>query len=71
MESHRIEATLERDGTITLNDLPFHAGQTVEVVIVSKAEEPHRPRGYTLRGTPISYADPFEPVGVVDWESSR
>ena len=61
MESHRIETTLEQDGTVTLNGLPFHAGDTVEVTIVPKAAQPKQ-NGYSLRGTPVTYEDPFEPV---------
>ena len=70
MESHRIETTLEQDGTVTLRGLPFHAGDTVEVTIVPKATLPKQ-NGYPLRGTPVTYKDPFEPVAAEDWESAK
>ena len=64
----RIEAKLEKDGTLTLNDLPFHAGEVVEVTITPKAK---RRRSQRLRGAPVSYVDPFEPVAADDWGSAR
>ena len=36
MDSHRIQTTLEQDGMLMLKDLPFHAGETVEVIILAK-----------------------------------
>ena len=70
MDTHRIETTLEQDGTLTLKDLPFHAGETVEVIILPKSTPPRGER-YPLRGTRVTYADPFEPVAVEDWDAER
>ena len=33
MNAHRIETTLNENGTLTLHDLPFDAGATVEVIV--------------------------------------
>ena len=65
----RIETTIQQDGTLTLNDLPFHAGETVEVVVTPK---PTLENGgaYPLRGTQVTYTEPFEPVAAGDWEAS-
>jgi len=69
MHTHRVETTLKHDGTLTLNGLPFHAGETVEVIILPKTRL--RERGsYPLRGTPVTCADPFEPVAAEDWEAN-
>jgi hypothetical protein len=65
----RIETTLEKDGTLTLEQLPFQAGDTVEVIVRAKTHEAQSPRRFALRGTPVSYISPFEPVGGNDWES--
>ena len=70
MESHHIETTLEQDGTVTLNGLRFHAGDTVEVTVVAKAPQPKQ-NGYSLRGTTVTYVDPFGPVASEDWEAVR
>jgi hypothetical protein len=70
MDSHRIETMLEQDGTVTLNGLPFQAGDTVEVTVVAKAPKPKQ-NGYPLRGTTLTYEAPFEPVATEDWESAQ
>ena len=69
MSEHRIEATLERDGTLTLEGLPFHAGDHVEVRIVPAPERAERRR--TLRGTRVALVDPFVPVAAGDWDVER
>ena len=44
MEAHRIETTLTQDRTLILDNLPFHAGETVEVIILA---QPGRASGHT------------------------
>jgi hypothetical protein len=34
MNAHKIEVVLTEDGTLTLQGLPFHAGDAVEVIIL-------------------------------------
>ncbi len=70
MEAHRIETTLTRDGTLILDNLPFHAGETVEVIILRQpvGVTDHSP--YTLRGLPVRYVQPTEPVADGDWEAT-
>jgi hypothetical protein len=69
-DAHRIQTTLEHDGTLTLRNVPFRAGETVDVIILLK--QPPADRGVcSLRGTPVTYSDPFEPVGVDDWDAAR
>lgn len=70
MVPHRIQQTLEKDGMLTLKDLPFHAGETVEVIILPKPLPSDRD-ACSLRGTPVTYLEPFEPVGVDDWDAAR
>lgn len=62
VQAHRIKTTLPQDGTLTLDPLPFQAGDAVEVVIVPYAPALHTANPYPLRGTPIHYEWPFEPV---------
>jgi len=66
----RIETTIQQDGTLTLKDLPFHAGETVEVVVTPKST-PENGGAYPLRGTQVTYTEPFEPVAAGDWEPFR
>jgi len=34
MQAHRIEAILAEDGVITLRDMPFRRGDSVEVIVL-------------------------------------
>lgn len=56
MNAHRVETTLSEDGTLTLNNLPFCAGDSVEVIVVVCTAPSAKQNLYPLRGTPISYA---------------
>ena len=68
LQAHRIETTLTQNGTLTLDHLPFQAGEAVEVIVL-----PHMPSTtptdrYPLRGTSVQYHDPMEPVAEQDWD---
>lgn len=65
---HRIETKVENNGTIILRDLPFHTGDRVIVVITTRPQSPNQPTAYPLRGLPVEYKNPFEPVAENDWE---
>jgi hypothetical protein len=66
---HRIETKVEQEGVIVLHDLPFHKGETVEIVITT-----HRPKApaqlnYPLRGKPVKLINPFDAVAEEDWSA--
>ena len=67
MDIYKVETTLQKDGTLTLTELPFHAGDSVKVILVPRTK---RPEGnpYPLRGKVIKYDRPFDPVAEEDWE---
>ncbi|MEH1867562.1 MAG: hypothetical protein V7K69_21490 [Nostoc sp.] len=77
MNAHKIKIVLTEDGTLTLQGLPFHAGDAVEVIIL-EAKTPDKQVAlksqsdtnlYPLHNTqPYRYEDPTEPVAVEDWE---
>ncbi|HKA55959.1 MAG TPA: hypothetical protein VKJ47_20095 [Candidatus Binatia bacterium] len=71
MQAYRVETTLQQDGTLTLSDLPFQAGESVEVIILVRAPVALRENRYPLRGTPVGYINPTEPVAQEDWEASQ
>ena len=71
MSTHHCETKLTDEGKLTLNDLPFHAGETVEVIVVSHSPKVQPADPYPLRGTPIHYAEPTESVVEEDWEALR
>ncbi|MEW6126494.1 MAG: hypothetical protein AB1757_05600 [Acidobacteriota bacterium] len=71
MSAHQIETVLTKDGVLVLNDLPFQAGETVEVIIVSRSIKKDVKNPYSLQGTPLIYENPMEPVAVEDWEALK
>ncbi|MBE9197670.1 MULTISPECIES: hypothetical protein [unclassified Nodularia (in: cyanobacteria)] len=77
MNAHKIEVILTEDGTLTLQGLPFHAGEAVEVIILeaktlqNQADPKYKSDKnlYPLHNTqPYQYDDPTEPVALEDWE---
>ena len=66
MQAYRVETTLEHDGTLTLTNLPLQAGEAVEVIILVRPSAALHQNRYPLRGTPITYRDPPEPVAQSD-----
>ncbi len=71
MSPIRVEARLERDGVLVLDDLPFRAGDSVEVTIFARPHHDDSADRYPLRGLPITYLDPTETVAEDDWEACR
>ena len=70
MKAHRIETKLTKNGTLIIEDLPFQAGEAVEIIILESHTHPQEANLYPLRGKqPYRYDDPFEPaVPLEDWE---
>ncbi len=75
MNAHKIDTVLSEDGTLTLQDLPFHAGDTVEVIVLKTKTSQHKATTkppsdknlYPLHDTqPYRYDDPTEPVALED-----
>ena len=65
MEAVRIEAIVQPNGRVVLENLPFDEGIKVEVIVLEsngskKNFDPENP--YPLRGTPYRFDDPFSPL---------
>ena len=67
MQAYRLETVVEKDGVLTLNDLPVKAGSNVEVIILIQPTSSSQGKIYPLRGLPVSYLKPFDPVAQSDW----
>jgi hypothetical protein len=67
--AHRVEAVLTENGKLALDDLPFRAGQAVEVIVLAAARP--APASHPLRGMVQRYDDPFAPVAEEDWSAAR
>ncbi|HEX4960104.1 MAG TPA: hypothetical protein VF173_04650 [Thermoanaerobaculia bacterium] len=71
MEAYKTAAKLEQKGELRLLDLPFQAGDEVEVILLRRDPDQAIENPYTLRGFPIRYQDPIDPVAEGDWEVSK
>jgi len=71
MEGFQSRARVSPDGTLTLRDLPFLAGEEVEVVVTAAAPRADESDLYPLRGLPLHYPEPFAPVAEGDWDALR
>ncbi len=69
LQAHKIETTLTQDGTLTLDRLPFQAGQAVEVIVLPNSPSSPSHDLYSLRGLPVRYDRPTEPVADEEWEA--
>ncbi len=70
MQAHRAETTLSEDGVLTLNGIPFHRGESVEVIVLPFAAPAPAGSRHPLRGTPVTLVAPTEPVADADWEAA-
>ncbi len=68
MQTYSNEHIMNKNGTITINNLPFNAGEKISVIIVSKAKVETTQKRYPFWGKPIKYIDPTEPVAQDDWD---
>ena len=70
MQAYKVESTVQTEGVLTLRNLPFPAGERVEVLILVQQADSAKADQYPLRGSqPYAYDDPFEPaVPEEDWE---
>ena len=60
LQAYRLETTLTENGTVTLHSLPFQAGETVEIIVLST---------HSAHPDDVEYSDPLEPVAELDWEA--
>ena len=72
MEAVRIEAIVQPNGRVILNDLPFEEGKQVEIIVLDTNGKETGPWSNPLKGTVLRYDDPFEPAAPAeDWEVLR
>jgi hypothetical protein len=71
LQTYRFETTISKKGILTVQGLPFHKGEKVEVIILSPVRQSAKSKRYPLRGKLIRYDAPFESVAEDDWEVLR
>ena len=64
--AHRMEVVLSEDGKLALDNLPFRAGQAVEVIVLPLTTAA-APAGRPLHGMVLQYDQPTAPVAEADW----
>jgi hypothetical protein len=69
MNEYRVETVIEKDRTLTLDNLPFRVGDTVEVIIVERPALGPGADRYPLRGKPLRYDRPTDPVAEEEWQA--
>ncbi len=69
MEAYKTDAVVEKDGTVTIRNLPFRKGEKLEVVLRQRATPVEGMGAYALRGEPVRYVDPYDSVAEKDWEA--
>jgi hypothetical protein len=67
MQAYRLETTVTPNRTLELHSLPFQAGEVVEVIVLAKASGSTKHDLYPLRGKPVTYIEPTEPVAQANW----
>lgn len=67
--AHHAKIVISEDGKLSLDQLPFRAGQVVEVIVLPVTQPAQG--DHSLKGTVICYDRPFEPVAEQDWGALR
>lgn len=68
MTTFRTAAKIEPAGELHLDRIPFAEGDEVEVIVMQRSTAEQNLR-YPLRGHPLRFDDPEEPVAEGDWEA--
>ena len=68
MQVFCIEKVIAQDGQIQLDELPFLAGETVQVIILPSRRSEMENGHHVLKDSVIDYIDPFTPVAQDDWD---
>lgn len=72
MEAVRVEAIVQPNGRIILDDLPFEEGKQVEIIVLNTNTNEAACGSNPLKDSVLKYDDPFEPAAAIeDWEVLR
>ena len=71
MRTHKVCGQVGDDGSLTVESLPFPAGEEVQIIVIAERRPPRDHTRYPLRGTGFQYLDPTSPVAEDDWAALR
>ena len=68
MQAYVYELTMRKNRVLTLENLPFTAGENIEVILIRRSQPRHEHNRYPFWGKPYTYTDPIASVAEDDWE---
>jgi hypothetical protein len=68
MRTYQVEKVIPKTGILTIDTLPFQAGEIVQVIILARDAGIDSTDLLPLTGSVLVYNDPTEPVAEHDWE---
>ena len=68
MKVYAYEHTINKNGVLTIENLPFNIGEQVDVIIIPRSKPKIEKKRYPFWGKPITYLNPTEPITEADWE---
>lgn len=71
MQAYRLKTVMPNDGELQLKELPFLAGEMVEIIILSINKPQNEANLFPLKNTILTYEDPTEPIAESDWCGSQ
>ncbi len=71
MQAYAYELMMSKSGILTLKNLPFTAGEMLEIIIIPKPRVKHDEKRYPFWGKPVTYHSPADSVAEADWEALK
>ena len=72
MNAHVVETVIPESGEIKIKNYPFQPGDNVQIIMLKlEPRKAGNARTFTMRGLPLTYIDPTEPVAMEDWEALK
>lgn len=68
-QAYRVQSQVSPEGTLKLENVPFHPGETVEVIVLAEERLDREQPRYPLRGQPLTYRNPMEGVSTSEWDA--
>jgi hypothetical protein len=64
-------ARVQEDGSLVVRHLPLAVGEEVEIIVLVQEAPGKAGERYPLRGLPLEYDRPTEPVAESEWDADR
>ena len=68
MRTYQIEKVIPKTGILTIETVPFQAGEVVQIIILGQDKRIDDLEALPLAGSVLLYDNPTEPVAEEDWE---